>query len=78
MRALFCFLTGLLLLVYDIVLARELSISLAAMSIALIGVPAVIGQAVVPSLEELESKDHLTPLDKAWLGYHHYLSGPDA
>lgn len=70
------FLNGIALLVYATFFASpERMPVLTMLAGALIGLP-LVTQA--PSREELEAKDHLTPLDKAWLGYHRYLSGPDA
>lgn len=73
MKELILFLSGLLLTLYEVFVAAVPSPTLLGLAIFILGLP-----AVAPPRKALESKDYLTPLDKAWLSYHHYISGPDA
>lgn len=73
MKELLLYLSGILLALYEIFVASPPSPALLGLAIFIMGFP-----MLVPPRKALESKDYLTPLDKAWLGYHHYISGPDA
>lgn len=72
-----CFYGGVYLVVHEVLFTKEPSVALLIFSMAILGLPVVVHNAA-PPLDVLESKEHLTALDKAWLGYHHYLSSPDA
>lgn len=73
MKELLLYLSGILLALYEIFVTAVPSPELMGLAIFLMGFP-----MMVPPRKVLESKEYLTPLDKAWLGYHHYISGPDA
>lgn len=77
MIPLLCFLTGLGIVIYEVVFAIPASPTALWLGVILLGLPQLLDR-VAPPRAKLEAKEYLTPLDKAWLGYHHYISGPDA
>lgn len=67
-------LAGLSLLLQQVVFADAASVALLGLALALIGLPSLRSDRSRAAVLKRTPELLLTPLDRAWLGYHEYLS----
>lgn len=72
------FLVGLIGIVYEVAINDAMRPVALFFYAAMMGVPQLMAEPVRKVVVEPVQKLILTPLDRKWLAYHEYLSGPEA